>query len=186
VQKDVKISETEQRICVVCGFCCDGTLFDKGTLLAGEKGTLPEKMEENYFKTADGEFFNMPCPYFNGKCSIYYQKKANICSSFRCRLLNDVAGQKVTTDDALKIISNVKKSREEIAFGAQSVLNTDETLSFMKLLEVLNVLSDQINEKDDNSMPVRILTAKCNILEALLARYFKPESEFNAMISEDL
>jgi hypothetical protein len=30
------------------------------------------------------------------------------------------------------------------------------------------------------------LTAKCNILEALLARYFKPESEFNAMISEDL
>ena len=74
-QSDIINSMKEQEICRSCGMCCDGTLFSRARLEAGEKGNLPIKIEERYHRNNESEFFKLPCPYFSKECTIYSQKK---------------------------------------------------------------------------------------------------------------
>ncbi|MBE0674536.1 MAG: hypothetical protein IH591_07745, partial [Bacteroidales bacterium] len=90
--KGVEAPAEEQAICVVCGFCCDGTLFVNAGLNQGERGSgLPEKIEQASFSEGGRDYFRLPCNYFSGKCSIYDRNRADVCSSFRCQLLKDLA-----------------------------------------------------------------------------------------------
>ena len=66
----------EQDICVTCGFCCDGTLFAHALLNPGEKGSLPERIEESVFSLDDRDYFHLPCRYFAGRCTIYDRQRA--------------------------------------------------------------------------------------------------------------
>lgn len=167
----------EQQICIACGFCCDGTLFADAVLQAGELENLPEKMATQYFTTERGEFFRLPCPYLKKKCSIYYKPKAQVCSSYRCRLLNDLEKQIVTPSDAFKIIGNTRILLNEIYTIAHLVMNVSEKLSLTGIQEKLRHM-----EPDETDIPqMKILIARCTILEALLARHFKTGSEFAAM-----
>jgi len=63
---DIKLTKPktpEQQICLKCGLCCDGTMFVQAIPQKGEKGNLPEKIEKNYKKDTEGEYFKLPCPY---------------------------------------------------------------------------------------------------------------------------
>jgi hypothetical protein len=167
----------EQQICTACGLCCDGTLFAHAVLRSGELANLPEKMVKQYFTTEKGEFFRLPCPYFKKKCSIYYKQKAHVCSSFRCRLLFDLNKQEITPADALKIIGNARIQLEEIHMLAHLVLNVSEKLPLTGIQEKLRCMEP---DRTDTSQ-MKILIARSTILEALLTRHFKTDSEFAAM-----
>jgi len=173
--------KAEQAICVTCGFCCDGTLFDHATLQPGEKGNLPEYMERSYFKNEKGESFRLPCEYFDSKCTIYDQKKAHVCSSYRCQLLKDFSKKKTTQGNAKKLVKNAMAQRKEIMTLSETVLNTPENLPFRKLLLELHKYINQEKENHTPNKEIDILTARCNIFEALLIRYFKSEDDFNSM-----
>ena len=178
----MKSSESEQTICITCGFCCDGTLFNHATLQPGEKGTLPQKMEEAYFMDGEKEFFRLPCPYFDGKCTIYDQKKAHICSAFRCELLKDYSGEKISQEAALRLIENAVRQRAEIRELAYKIIGTPPDISIRHLLLELRKV---IHAKEENGEPknreLEILLAKCTIFEALLIRHFKPAKDFDSM-----
>jgi len=171
----------EQAICVTCGFCCDGSLFDNATLQPGEKGGLPEYMEQTYFKNDKGEYFRLPCGYFDSKCTIYNQKKAHVCSAFRCQLLKDFSKKKTTQGNAKKLVKNAMAQRKKIMAFSEKVLNTPENLPFRKLLVELHKYINQEKENHTPNKELDILTARCNIFEALLIRYFKSEDDFNSM-----
>ena len=173
--------KAEQAICVICGFCCDGTLFAHAVLQPGEKGNLPEYMERSYFKNEKGEYFKLPCEYFDEKCSIYDQKKAQICSAFRCQLLKDFSKKKITQGNAKKLVKNAKDQRNEILALSEKVLHTPENIPFRKLLLELRDINNARKENDHPNPELEILIARCNIFEALLLRYFKSEKDFNSM-----
>lgn len=178
----MKSPQSEQSICITCGFCCDGTLFDRATLQPGEKGTLPQKMEEAYFKDGEKEFFRLPCSYFDGKCTIYDQKKAHICSAFRCELLKDFSGEKISQEAALKLIENAVRQRAEIRELANKIIDTPPDISFRHLLQrVRHVVDAKKENGEPKNMELEILFAKCTIFEALLIRHFKPAKDFDSM-----
>jgi hypothetical protein len=180
MSKEKNITE-EQKICISCGLCCDGTLFDKAVLQEGEKSTLPQKMKNNYFRTKNKEFFRQPCPYFSGKCMIYYQNKADICSAFRCRLLNDYYKKILNFSETDHIIRQAKILREEIFILAREVFNIDYNLPFKEILKKMN---ERNQDKLDVSFPIlEALKVKCYILEILLIKHFKPKKDFMAMIT---
>jgi hypothetical protein len=171
--------EHEQELCLACGFCCNGTLFDKATLEEEEKENLPEQIRENWFHTEKGNFFRLPCPLFNEKCTIYFGSKSQICSGFRCRLLTDMEMQRLTREDALKIIASAKAQLTEIALDAPAVLGIPAASPFREIHDLLN---QPVPEEKENVHKM-ILKAKCKILEALLSRHFKTEEDFNRMIN---
>jgi len=176
-----EIKDPEQLICIRCGFCCDATLFDNATLKPGEKGGLPQYMEDSYFKNEKGEYFRLPCAYFNEKCTIYDQKKAHVCSAFRCQLLKDFSKKKISQGNAKKLVKNAMTQRKEILALSEKVLNTPKNIPFRKLLVELREFINTRNETDLRNSDLDILTARCNIFEALLIRYYKSEDDFNSM-----
>jgi hypothetical protein len=183
LQQDIKIPESEQEICLVCGFCCDGTLFNNAKLQPGERGTLPELLEANHLEIGEKEYFRLPCPYFNGKCTIYNQKKAGICSLYRCELLLDLEKKAISKEEALNIIHNVKILKKEITSRALQIPGLNETMPFRELLRKLFDLKDKEKEKVPGTTDqlVTILVIKCNILDALLIKHFKSKNDFDKM-----
>jgi hypothetical protein len=170
---------SEQQICIKCGLCCDGTLFEHAALQAGEHGSLPEKIEDNYRKLKDEEVFLLPCHYFDGKCTIYDQKKAVVCSAFRCQLLKDFSKGQISKDNADKMVLNALKFRGEIFDLYKHIFEVDTKLSFRELLTEMEGKSSLPTEK---TKELALLKAKCNIYETLLIKNFKSVKSFERMI----
>ena len=95
-------SNTEEEICIQCGFCCDGTLFGHANVFSGE--IIREDLKNILFSTEESLFFKLPCPHFKRSCSVYHEKKPQICSAFRCQILVNFKNKLLTSSEALKII----------------------------------------------------------------------------------
>jgi len=173
----------EQKICVTCGMCCDGTLFWHATLQPGEKGSLPEKIERKYRKEGKDESFKLPCLYFNEKCTIYDQKKAEVCSSYRCQLLKDFADQKISFQDALEIIKRARMMRKEVMEEYRRISGNEKKLYFKELLTELGKVQKKLKETDESYSAYEMLIARCNIFESLLMKHIRSTSDFNDMMT---
>lgn len=174
--------DPEQLICVGCGFCCDGTLFNHAVLDLGQKGNLPEKIEEQYFLLNAKEYFKLPCLYFDGKCTIYDQKKANICSRFRCQLLNYFADKNLSKDDALSIIQSSKNLRDELLEEFELLTGKTIVNTFRQLLEKIGRIQKDPTNQLHKRPEFEFFIARCNIFESLLIKHFKSEKVFMDMV----
>lgn len=99
------MGDINQNICIHCGFCCDGTLFNHANIKANEP-IAPSFV----FEITPGEkrAFKQPCPYYrNAICFIYETRPYSVCESFRCKLLRKVISENVSYTDAIKIINGV-------------------------------------------------------------------------------
>jgi hypothetical protein len=103
---------THQNICIHCGFCCNGTLFNH----AGIKENEP--IATGFaFEIIPGEkrSFKQPCPYYEKMvCAIYNERPYSVCESFQCKLLRSVKADKTTIADALKVIEDVIRLKAKI------------------------------------------------------------------------
>lgn len=174
--------ENEQAICLECGLCCDGTLFGHAELGSGEKGHLPDLIEQRVFMLGGKDYFRLPCLYFKRKCTIYGNPRAEVCGSYRCRLLSDMGEGKVSADEALEIVRRASEMRKSLAMAYSMIRPGNEVLPFTGILRELgkrreNSSGDEVSETD-----FEIMQARCNIFEALLIRHFRPLGDFEKIV----
>lgn len=174
--------KAEQNICVTCGMCCDGTLFLHASLNPGEKGNLPEKIEQNTFSEGEKDYFRLPCMYFAGKCSIYGEKRADVCSSYRCQLLKDLSINKVQLKEALSIVSEAVEIRETIFNDYLNLSGEKEVLCFKQLTGELIKMIDSEKLDSRKKEKYELLLGRCNILEALLIKHLRSTGEFKDLM----
>jgi hypothetical protein len=179
--QEMQAPACEQKICVGCGFCCDGTLFVHAVLKPEEKENLPEKISENIFIEGGRDYFRLPCEYFMGKCSIYDSRKADVCRSYRCQLLRDFAEHKISQDEAMTIVREAVSMRREILDLYRQFSGSNEKY-FMKILNELGKYQRAGTGKEVQGMNYEILQARCNIFKVLLIKHFRSEEEFEKMI----
>lgn len=172
----------EQEVCVWCGFCCDGTLFLQAGLWQGEKGSLPDKIEQNVVSGKEGDYFLLPCGYFDGKCTIYDSKRAVVCSAYRCQLLHNLAERKIALSEAKETVLEARRLREEILSGFRQITGYDGSLYFRKVLAEMGKLIKESGNGPAGDEKIDILMARCNIFESLLIKHFRSESDFDKMI----
>ena len=173
--------ESEQSVCVSCGFCCDGTLFLHAHLNEGERGNLPEKIEEAAFTEDQKDFFHLPCQYFSGKCTIYDRKRADVCGSYRCQLLKDLSEAKISIDEARETVRQALLMRENIIEDFHRVTGSGKKLFFRRILAELGRLQKASLPNKILSTNLEMLTARCNIFEALLIKHFRSADDFEKM-----
>lgn len=101
-------------LCIPCGMCCDGTLFEFARLGNDEKnfatslGMTLLNHKENYG-------FQLPCHLFkNGFCSIYEQPRPKACGGFECKLLRSYKNNKITLEDSLEIVNRTRAMHADI------------------------------------------------------------------------
>lgn len=165
----IEPENTEQQICVACGFCCDGTLFHKATALEGKSHPLIE------IETAEdgNRGFILPCHLFkDGCCSIYDQERPSVCGKFRCKLLRNVAAGNVTTTEAVKRVDQAKKLKQEIfdelqALGYDVHIGLNQAVAQFKTRQL-----ETLSETEFNTRFAKLLV-KYQLLNEYLKKHFK-------------
>ena len=116
-------------LCVACGLCCDGTLFNRAKTSPAEAARVRGYGLSVY---PDEKHFALPCHHLDGTACTIYADRFEICRSFRCRLLRAVDADEVTRERAdaavveakrLRAVAAAKSPGSEIAETRVAVLN---------------------------------------------------------------
>ena len=75
-----KVSE----LCISCGMCCDGTLFNKGNIKDNDDKAFIESIGIEVFHEKGKDFFRQPCNQFKSCCTIYDKPRPSVCNNFFC------------------------------------------------------------------------------------------------------
>lgn len=97
----------EGALCIACGMCCSGTIFDsinldptETKLMAARGGSLADEGP-----TA----IPFPCPMLEGTCCTIYASRPKLCRSYRCEVLNGLRADKLDHRAALDLIETARK-----------------------------------------------------------------------------
>ena len=102
-------------ICVQCGMCCDGTLFNRAKIKHKEDEQLAQSIGLTTFLDHKGQsFFRLPCHHFTGCCSIYQQGRPHICGAFLCEPLKSVQKGEMEFEKAEQKVQLAIKLRDEV------------------------------------------------------------------------
>ena len=102
-----------EQLCVACGLCCDGTLFDNVTLEAGDDlakmKALGQPMEASTVLKGV-YFFRQPCAALcaDRTCRIYADRPVQ-CRTFDCGVLKDAQAGQITFVEALRWVKQARR-----------------------------------------------------------------------------
>ena len=118
------------QLCPNCGLCCDSTLFADVELRAGDDAKRLKKLGLTLEKKGREKVaFAQPCACFDGKLCGIYRDRPKRCRRFECGLLKRVEAAEMTTDTALKKISEAKKRAGQVRELLRSLGQRDEAMA---------------------------------------------------------
>jgi hypothetical protein len=109
------ISDAEQSLCVQCGLCCDGTIFERARVFAEDD--LAQLAADGFILVTAAERigFALPCHHQQGKiCGVYQRWRPQICHTFRCALLRRVEAGELAWAEARARIERTVALAERI------------------------------------------------------------------------
>ena len=98
-----------QSLCVECGLCCGGAVFDDVELKDGREALTVECLGLEIEEEDGAYFLIQPCRALKGtQCGIY-EHRPECCRSFECLLLKDYQDERISRMDALDLIQKVRE-----------------------------------------------------------------------------
>jgi len=95
------ISDAEQSLCVQCGLCCDGTIFERARVFPEDDLARLEADGFILLTTAARSGFALPCHHQQGRlCIVYQQWRPQVCHTFRCALLRRFEASELSWEEA--------------------------------------------------------------------------------------
>ena len=100
-----------ENLCIECGLCCNGALFDYGPLADDE---VEEMREAGLTILEDNKKFGfgLPCPQIDGAVCQVYDKRPQTCRAFRCEVLKSVEAGDLAYEEGLQ---HVEQGRAALA-----------------------------------------------------------------------
>jgi hypothetical protein len=97
-------------LCKSCGLCCTGHLFIWNKLRPAELDPA-EALGLTVLRSEPRQRgFNQPCPLWQGECTIYASPHyPHACRAYRCKLLKEMLGEKVSLPEALQTVAQAKE-----------------------------------------------------------------------------
>ena len=119
-----------EQLCLACGLCCDGTLFDNVQLGPGDdakrlKGLgLPVAVTR---ARAPLTYFRQPCAALcaDRKCRVYTDRPAQ-CRNFECGVLKDAQAGRITFAAALRLVRQARRRADNIRRLLRELGDTEE------------------------------------------------------------
>lgn len=124
--------ESGEDLCLACGLCCDGTLFDLVKLEAGDDARklkalgLPVTVSRGKTQVAR---FPQPCAALcaDRTCRIYADRPWQ-CRVFACGVLKDLKAGQVAPATALRQVKQARRRADKIRQLLRELGDTDEHL----------------------------------------------------------
>lgn len=102
------------KLCLSCGFCCQGLIFGRAALRSDELAVAVE-YGLPYFAIGKCDYgFALPCHlYQNGRCLIY-SNRPHACRRYRCHLLKRLATGEICLENGLLIVDQANRLKDSI------------------------------------------------------------------------
>jgi Fe-S-cluster containining protein len=111
------ITAPEQNLCVICGLCCDGTLFKHAPLTAEDRLHTDGSFDVEVDPEHGGYRFRQPCHHLHGRiCSLYQTWRPEICHTYRCKLLKRHHAGEISLTEAQAIVQRTRTLADRIRF----------------------------------------------------------------------
>lgn len=122
--------ESVEHLCVACGLCCDGTLFDLVKLERGDDAAklkalgLPVTLSRARSPVAR---FPQPCSALcaDRTCRVYADRPTQ-CRAFECHLFKDAKHGRVTFAAALRLVKLARSRADRVRRQLRELGDADE------------------------------------------------------------
>nr|AAS07883.1 putative metal-binding protein [uncultured marine bacterium 463] len=124
-------------LCQSCGLCCTGFACEVVIVKPEGDEAYADRFANGLVLASDGQhrFLELPCPAFDGNCTMYEQRPSD-CRSYQCDLLEQVLGGALSRDKADQVISEVQGRLRELATeynaGRSDPLSEQETYAALQ------------------------------------------------------
>lgn len=98
-------------LCISCGLCCDGTLFDEVPLSPSEGASA---LWSGLYDE-DREAMSPPCTWHDGHLCTVYEDRPAACRSFECLLILRIRRGEVSWDEAREAITAMKSLAAQLS-----------------------------------------------------------------------
>jgi hypothetical protein len=107
------------QLCLACGLCCDGTIFDVVPVTEVESKTL-SRLGLPILVRPNGLAIPQPCEALEGYHCTVYAYRPKPCRAFRCGLLDALTADEVSLGECLEHIATTRTLLRELseALGA--------------------------------------------------------------------
>lgn len=127
---DGDVVETVEQLCLACGLCCDGTLFDLVKLEASDDARkikalgLPVVVSRGKTPIAR---FPQPCAALcqDRTCRLYADRPGQ-CRVFECGVFKDAKVGRITFASALRIVKQARRRADKVRRLLRELGDTDE------------------------------------------------------------
>lgn len=97
-------------LCLSCGLCCDGTLFEVGAITPQEADRYADRVNVSN----DRRHLLLPCPSLEGcRCKTYLDRPG-VCSEFKCLVLASLDEGLITNEAAHEAIEEILGRRRHV------------------------------------------------------------------------
>lgn len=122
-----------EQLCLACGLCCDGALFDNVRLVAGEDAAklralgLPVAVSRAKVPVAR---FPQPCAALcaDRTCRVYADRPSQ-CRSFECGVFKDFAADRIDFAAALRLVKQARRQVNHVRRLLRELGDTEEQRS---------------------------------------------------------
>lgn len=105
-------------LCLECGLCCDGTMFENVELEPREA----ERLDGRVVLSADRKHLKQTCRALEGcKCTVYEDRPQG-CRDFRCLILASLEAGDITEAEAREGVAEAMARRDAVA----KLMNDDD------------------------------------------------------------
>lgn len=110
-------------LCLECGLCCDGTLFEFVVLDDNEVEDARD-IGLAWFDRSDVEgthrwAIRQPCTRYEGGCCTVYDARPRACDTYNCRLLEQYVTGARSFSDCLSVVHVVRDATDRIKGGIE-------------------------------------------------------------------
>lgn len=107
-------TSSAQALCLVCGLCCDGTLFHRGYLKPDDPLAPLTAAGMDIAIDHSQQVFTQPCAaHDQGRCTVY-ANRPGVCRHYRCELLKRFIAKDVQYTVAMGLVERTKSIRDEV------------------------------------------------------------------------
>jgi Fe-S-cluster containining protein len=116
-------AESEGNLCLACGLCCSGAIFDHADLQPGEIDPIVALGATLYPGMKPRMAF--PCTLLCGKACTVYEQRPAACREYRCQLLIHHKRGGLSDSDAMQLITQAL----DLVGVVEALLPADQTIA---------------------------------------------------------
>lgn len=135
------------KLCLECGLCCIGIFHSRAAIHTDQDRKYAKEINAELIFDDNKEYFKLPCPAYDGKCSIY-PHNPSVCQLHECDLLQKLKNKTIDLSESIAIVKEMKKTINVIGYDISSLAFKSDTNCISTIFN--QFLSSTIKEERKN------------------------------------